>query len=122
MIFFFRHFVIYLIALNVCWCYEYSDSLYQSDDGHYNHENVQISRDGWRPMYAQQVYPEVKSSIANPQFDPGLADPQFEDDVVSYDYGSSEDEASVVVRPYEVPNQVKAKDEQNISTFDIIFQ
>ena len=29
-----------------------------------------------------------------------------DDDVVSYDYGSSEDEASVVVRPYEVPNQV----------------
>ena len=30
-----------------------------------------------------------------------------EGDFVNYDYGSSEDEASVVVRPYEVPSQVK---------------
>ena len=29
-----------------------------------------------------------------------------ENDFVNYDYGSSEDEASVVVRPYEVPSQV----------------
>ena len=29
-----------------------------------------------------------------------------EEDFVSYDYGSSEDDASVVVRPYEVPSQV----------------
>ena len=29
-----------------------------------------------------------------------------ENDFASYDYGSSEDDASVVVRPYEVPSQV----------------
>ena len=44
----------------------------------------------------QMNYNAAKSGVATVE----------ESDFVSYDYGSSDDDASVVVRPYEVPSQV----------------
>jgi hypothetical protein len=58
-------------------------------------------------MVAQPAYPEPEEQQqANTDRQPVTGRPDLADDVISYDYGSSEDEASVVVRPYEVPNQV----------------
>ena len=113
------------------------------DNNNYNSEvqqqqqqhprDVQLSKEGWRPMYNDPVSPFLNSNVANSQINSNVANSQINsnpqinsnvansqinsnslpipavsnsDDFVSYDYGSLEDEASVVVRPYEVPSQV----------------
>ena len=95
--------MIWLLVWNTGSCYEYFDSPN-------SHSNVQMSRDGWVPLVAAQPQvdplPEVKPSDVSLNLQPVASAQGVDDDVVSYDYGSSEDEASVVVRPYEVPNQV----------------
>ena len=67
-----------------------------------------LSKDGWVPMFPQPANPPVtNSNVASSNvFGPSVATTVNEEDIVSSDYGSSEDEESVVVRPYEVPNQV----------------
>ena len=95
--------MIWLLVWNTGSCYEYYD-------GPYSQSSVQMSRDGWVPLVAAQPevepLPEVKPSDVNLNLQPVVLSQGVDDDVVSYDYGSSEDEASVVVRPYDVPNQV----------------
>jgi hypothetical protein len=80
---------------------------------------VELSKDGWIPMFPQPVSPPVTSdSVASSNVNGNVGRSSFvhssvakstkeeDSDFVNYDYGSSEDEASVVVRPYEVPSQV----------------
>jgi hypothetical protein len=84
-----------------------------------------MSKDGWIPMFPQPVSPPVdtvaSSNVGRSSFvhsSVAKSTKEDESDFVNYDYGSSEDEASVVVRPYEVPSQVckpKAKATINIT-------
>jgi hypothetical protein len=88
-----------------------------SDPVHHYHadvqhqRDVQLSKDGWRPMFPHPVSPPQQQQ--QQQMDYSVAksgaasvNNAKAEDFVSYDYGSSDDDASVVVRPYEVPNQV----------------
>ena len=86
---------------------------YHSDAQH--QRDVQLSKDGWRPMFSHPVTPPQQQQQQQQQMNYNVAKSgvaslnnakEDENDFASYDYGSSEDDASVVVRPYEVPSQV----------------
>jgi hypothetical protein len=97
-----RFLVICFAGLGSCVAgYEYANS----DPSILSH--VQISRDGWRPMYISDPevnFPAATTTTTTTTTTSGYT---FDEDVVNYDYGSLEDEAEVVVRPFEVQSQVR---------------
>ena len=135
---------------------------YNTEGQHQQHPtDVQLSKEGWRPMYNEPVSSQFNSNVASPQINSNVASSQINfniansqinsnvgssqinsnslpisnvannnndnDDFVNYDYGSLEDEASVVVRPYEVPSQVtiqqiKSRTELNLNRPQVITQ
>ena len=92
-----------------------------SDPVHHYHaevqhqRDVQLSKDGWRPMFPHPILPpqqqqqqqQMNYNVAKSTVASLNNGKEEESDFVSYDYGSSDDDASVVVRPYEVPSQVR---------------